>query len=359
MDSLLYKEDWGEAQERYKAWWAHENIGRCGLWVTAPRADAPDEPKPEEPKDPEVKWRDLDYWARRMEWNFRRTFYGGEAVPIWNFGYPGRESIGAFLGCPITLGPDTGWVDPILTGDNLDVSALKIDPGNPWWKFTLNALKFGAEQCRGKALLSTGAFGGCGDTLAWLRGTEPLLFDVIERPDEVSAAEERLMDMWFEVFQAFNSITRPVTGGSAGWFSLWSPGKFYAVQNDFSFNIGPDTFRQVFLPVIRRHTEFLDNSIYHVDGVDAFRHVEALCELPRLQALQILPGAGKPSPLHYLDVLRKVQAAGKNLHISIPCGEVETALRELSARGLFIATSCQTEAEARDLLKKAEQWSHE
>ena len=357
--TLLYKPDWEETKERYKAWWAHEYFGRCGLAVTGLRADAPADPEPVAPADPNVKWTDLDYWARRMEWRLRRTFYGGEEVPIWNFGYPGRESIGAFLGCPVTLGPDTGWVDPILTGDSLDVSQLKIDPGHRWWKFTINALEFGAEQCRGKALLTTGAFGGCGDTLAWLRGTEQLLYDVVERPDEVRKAEEHLMDMWIEVYQAFTRITRPVTEGSTGWFSLWSPGRFYGIHNDFSYNIGPEMFREIFLPVIQRQTEFLDHCVYHVDGVNAFHHVDALCELPRLQALQILPGAGKPSPLHYMDVLKKVQAAGKNLHISIPCNEVEAALRELSARGLFIDTSCKTEAAARELLKKAEHWSHE
>ena len=60
-----------------------------------------------------------------------------------------------------------------------------------------------------------------------------------------------------------------------------------------------------------------------------------------------------------MDVLKDVQSRGKNLHISIPAQEVETALSELSARGLFIATACETEAEARDLLRKAETWSHD
>ena len=41
--NLLYKEDWEETKERYKAWWAGENFGRCAFWVTAPRDDAPDE----------------------------------------------------------------------------------------------------------------------------------------------------------------------------------------------------------------------------------------------------------------------------------------------------------------------------
>jgi 5-methyltetrahydrofolate--homocysteine methyltransferase len=116
-------------------------------------------------------------------------------------------------------------------------------------------------------------------------------------------------------------------------------------------------FRDLFLPAIERQTQFLDHTVYHVDGVAAFAHVDALCELPRLPALQILPGAGKPSPLHYLEVLQKVQQAGKNLHITIAPEEVETALAHLAAQGLFIATAAATEEEARQLLKNAEKWS--
>jgi hypothetical protein len=71
----------------------------------------------------------------------------------------------------------------------------------------------------------------------------------------------------------------------------------------------------------------------------------------------MLPGDGKPSPLHYLDTLRLVQARGKNLHITIPPDEVELALSLLSARGLFIETACATEEQARHLLKSAEKWS--
>ena len=57
------------------------------------------------------------------------------------------------------------------------------------------------------------------------------------------------------------------------------------------------------------------------------------------------------------ELSKKLQAAGKNLHIAIGIDEVETALAELSARGLFIHTWAASEDEARELLKKAEKWS--
>lgn len=355
--TLLYKEDWEETKERFKAWWAHEYFGRCALAVTAPRRDAPREEPPVAPANFEAKWTDLEYWARNREWEFRRTFYGGEAFPVWHCGYPGRENLGVFLGCPVTLREETGWVDPILVGENWDVHKLSIDPANRWWKFTLRAHEFAAEVCRGRAIPSTGAFGGSGDTLAWLRGTERLLMDCIDRPDCVRDADLYLMDLWCQTYDRFHQVLRTAAQGSTGWFSLWSPGKFYAMQNDFAYMISPKMFQRLFLPTIEKQTNFLDHAIYHVDGEGNFSHVDALCELPRLQALQILPGEGKPSPLHYMDVLKKVQSADKNLHISIKHDEIEFALSQLSARGLFIDTETETEDEARQLLKNAERWS--
>ena len=357
--TIPYKEDWEEAKERYKAWWAGEAIGRCALAVTALREDAPSDPQPPEPADPAVKWTDLEYWARRREWGYRRTFYGGEAFPVWDCGYPGREGLGAFLGCPITLAQTTGWVDPILTDEDLDVHGLAVDPANRWWQFTLRSLEFGVERFGGQAIPSIGAFGGCGDTLAWLRGTEQLLYDCAERPDQVRDADLHLMDLWIEVYRRFHAIIREAAEGSTCWFSLWSPGRFYATQNDFAYMIGPRMFREIFLPTLEKQAQFLDHAVHHVDGEGNFRHLDALLELPRLKAIQILPGAGKPSPLHYMEVLKKVQAAGRNLHISIDAGEVRHALEELSARGLFIDTTCRTETEARALLRDAAKWSRD
>jgi len=313
---------------------------------------------PPEAESPEQKWYDLDWIARNREYHLARTFFGGEAVPIWDAGYSGVTGIPSLLGCPTVMDMDTSWSHPILTHpDRIDVRRARMDESSDGFAFMLGMLHRAVEESRGKSIPSIGAFGGCGDTLAALRGTQQLLLDCIERPDEVRSADECLMDMWFEFYDRCLSIVNECSEGSICWFPLWSPGKFYSAHNDFSYNIGPEMFRDIFLPSIRRQTEFLGHTVYHVDGVNAFRHVDALCELPRLQAIQIAPGAGKPSPLYFAGVLSKVQAAGKNLHITIPPEETEQALSMLSARGLFIQTWTDTQAEAEELLKQAERWS--
>jgi len=356
---LLYKPDWDEAQVRFKAWWAGELSGRCAMAVTAPRDDAPKEPPPTAPDDPVARWTDLDYLAELNDYRHRRAFYGGEAFPTWTGGYPGHTSIATFLGSPITLDMRTGWHEPILNDAEWTIEDIRLDAEHRYYRFQLDLLRTAAEAAKGKSIPSIGAFGGSGDTLASIRGTMRLLTDVVDRPELVRRTELHLMDIWTEVYQTFYDIISPAAGGSTCWFGLWSPGKFYASQCDFSYMISPGMFRELFVPAIERQLEFLDHAVYHVDGIGAFCHVPALCELSRLQAVQILPGAGKPSPLHYMDVLKDVQARGKDLHITIPPGEVETALGELSSRGLFIATSCGSEAEARALLVDAEKWSRD
>ena len=121
----------------------------------------------------------------------------------------------------------------------------------------------------------------------------------------------------------------------------------------------PNPGQDIYLPVLQKQLDFLDYAIYHLDGLGNFAHVDLLCELENLQSLQILPGEGQPNPLHYMSVLKKVQAARKHLCLWPWPNEVRPALAELSAKGLFIVTSCQTEQEAKDLLRKAEKWSKE
>ncbi len=360
--SLEYKPDWEETKERWQAWWARDYFGRCALAVTAPRADAPDEPPPTPPARVTDRWLDIDYQIARGHWAMRRTFYGGEAVPNWNSGYSGWNAIPTYLGCPITLNETTGWWTPILHEGALtdyDYRALTIDPENHWWQHARAMLQAAVEAARGRCVVGVGAFGGCGDTLAALRDTMRLLTDVMDCPDYVREFELYLMRQWTEVYATLHAITREATEGSTCWNDVWSPGKFYVAQCDFSYMLSPRQFRDLFLPAIEQQTQYLDHCTYHVDGVPAYAHIDALCELPRLHCIQIVPGAGKPSALHWMAMLKRIQAAGKNLELLLSPEEMRPALEQLSARGLYIRTACGSEAEARQLLQDAARWSRD
>jgi hypothetical protein len=58
--------------------------------------------------------------------------------------------------------------------------------------------------------------------------------------------------------------------------------------------------------------------------------------------------------LHWIPLLKRIQEAGKLLHLSVSPHEIESLLGELSPKGLMLSTGCSTEAEARELLSKIE-----
>ncbi len=360
---LLYKPDWDQASARLAAWWNGELFDRCVIAVWAPRDDRARFTPPPLPARVEDRWLDLGYLSARNEYEMNTTFYGGEAFPIWNAGYPGWDLMQSYLGAPVRLMEETAWIDPIISSGRLedyDFHAFTIQRENRWWKFLNQIHHFAAEQARGRSIPSLQDLGSSGDTLSALRGNEELLMDLMDCPETVRQFDFFLMEQWnTEVFEPAYRITCEAAGGSASWDSLWSPGRHYPLQNDFSYMISPRIFRQVFLPTIAMQTEYLDYSIYHVDGVGSYAHVDALCELPRLNALQIIPGSGKPSPLYWMDMLKKIQARGKSLQISIPPDEVELALSELSSRGLWLGVQADSEDQARAIIQLAEKMTHD
>lgn len=280
-------------------------------------------------------------------------FFGAEAFPCWSPGYAGCLGIPSFYGSPLVLDFTSGWSQPILTGDKLDISSLKLDRNGKWWTFAERLLRRARQEAAGKSLPGMGAIYGVGDTLAAVRGAERFLMDMADDPVGVREAELALLDDWFAVFEHQTSIISNGDNWYATWFHLWAPGKFYPLQCDVSYGISRDTFRGCFVPAIRRQADYLDYAVYHLDGVGAFHLLDEILAIDEIEAIQILPGEGHPSPLHYLDLLQKVQRAGRRLHITIRPQEVPQALSLLSSRGLCLEVWADSEAQARQVIDQA------
>ncbi len=122
------------------------------------------------------------------------------------------------------------------------------------------------------------------------------------------------------------------------------------VQCDFAALISPRRMEEFCLPDIRALCRRLDTSILHLDGHDAVRHLDALLGIPELDAIQWVPGAGKPPAVGWLPMLKRVQQAGKSLHIYAAAVDVPRILEELSPSGLMISVEdefrSRAEAEA-------------
>ncbi len=360
---MYYKGDWDKAKARFLAFWDREIVDRCCLAVAAPRKGAL--PQPPEPPRAEAElaryWLDPEDNLRMMLARFERTHYGGEAYPATTM-CVGASAMAAFYGSRVEYRPETAWFHPAI--EDLATFEWSFDPeAVPLYRATFDNTRCFARECRGRYLVGLPELGSATDDLSLLRGMQPLVLDMVDRPEAVKRGIDALVTTWCRLHQELYAIARPANDGGCPipWMQTWAPGPHYQMSCDFSAVLSPDMFRRFIVPELQGYLKVNTYSVYHWDGPDALKHLGALLELDDLRAIQWTAGAGQEpaaSP-RWIPYYRRVQAAGKCLILPfVEIGEVERLLAELSSRGLFLATWASSEEEAGDLLRRAGSWTH-
>jgi hypothetical protein len=349
-----YKDDWEQAQARLLAWWQCEVIDRACIQVYAPRAGVQPSPPPV-PTSEEARWTDIDYVVAAQGERMRCTYFGGEAFPLFNPDL-GPDIFAAFLGAPLHFAPDTSWADPILT-DWETRPPLRLDPANHWWQLQTGLVAAGKAAGQGKWLAGIPDTHSGGDALAALRGRQALCFDLIDRPEQVEAAMAELTEMVVDVYARFYALLDwQQQGSSSGWLPTWSTGRCNVIQCDFLALISPAMAERFIMQELATQARWLDQVIYHLDGPQCICHLDWLLTIPKIHAIQWVPGAGNLPMTRWIPLLQRIQAAGRAIHISVEPREVEVCLRELKPEGLLMQTTVASEAEARDLVRRVEHW---
>lgn len=361
----IFKEDWDSSLERFAAFWEREIVDRCCVAVTGPREGMahPEPQSPPETLDALVRnWLDPELNLRRMLAHFGRTFYGGEAYPATTMCL-GASVMAEFHGARAEFRTDTVWYHAVLdTIADFDTDADVT--ATPLYEATMAATRYYAEESRGRYWVGLPELGSATDNLSLLRGMQPLLYDMLDNPEAVKEAIQRLAGTWRAVHSELYEIARPHTsdGCCIPWMRTWAPGPQYQMSCDFSSVLSPGMFLEFIVPEIERYLEVNTYSVYHWDGPDAVKHLDALLELADLKAIQWTPGEGQPptSSPRWLPFYRRIQDAGKCL--ILPCvtiDEVESLLSTLSSRGLLIATYAADERECRNLLASVAKWTRD
>jgi len=354
--NLAYHDDGESARRHLEAWWANDVLDRAAIQITArrERSIGPDKPPPAAPTKLLDGWLDAEYRVAAADHGMRHTFFGGESLPFFwpNMG-PGIAA--AYLGVEPVFAEDTVWFNqhPGGWGDIVP----RFDPDNRWWQATLNLLRVAVEASDGNFFVGMTDIGGMTDIEASLRGTFALLTDLVDASDEVKRVRDQLTPLWFRWYEEQERIIHQHLEGASCWLGVWAPGRTYNIQCDFSCMISPAHFDEFVAPELEALCSWLDHVTYHLDGPGALQHLDRLLAMPDLDGIQWTPGAGQPSAVAWLPMLKKIQKAGKILHLHDDIANVETICRELSPQGLMISVSgCRSEADARELLRKARQW---
>jgi hypothetical protein len=358
---LEFKEDFEQAVERLEACWECEVIDRACVQVTYKKDDnisvydtiigCLHNELDEKHKSLREKWMDVEYQVERAIKIIEQTTYLGEAFPMC---WPnlGPDLWGTLYGTDLEFGEDTSWAKHFVEDWNKfieEAGDFKPDFTNQYWQTIEQMMRLSLKKGKGKFITGLPDFHPGGDLLASLRDPQKLCIDLIEKPDTIKYINERLTAFYPQVYGRVYKIVEEYGQGATTWLPAYHQGKFYVPCCDLSALISQNMFEDIFLPGIRQEIDFLDRSIYHVDGPNALRHLDTILKIPNLDGVEWVYGAGNGPATKWIDVYRRIQEAGKCNHVIVETPQdVEQILNELSPEGLlftFFAPLPREEAE--------------
>lgn len=385
---MRYKPEWDAARAKWHAYWRQQNPGRplmcviardsgieaayqqavaAGVALPVVRSQGWHTALPAELRlrGADDKYRDAARMVERYRHFCQTHHFYAESIPNINVDF-GPGSIAAYLGADIVFNEDTVWFEPCVE-DWADMPDFRFDSQNPWLQEHL-ALVREVRRLSGEDFyvqmpdLMEGI-----DVLAAMRGPQDTVFDLIDEPEEIRRRIGQVNDVYFEYYDRFHALVANTQDGGNMYtvFQIWGPGKTAKLQCDFSCMISPDNFRDFVQEPLRRQARRLDTALYHLDGPDCIRHMDALMEIDEIKALQWTsgdhaPDGGQPE----WDVIYdKARAAGKSLWVKLYTGTFEDWLgnadrliKRYGSHSLFLHFPEMSERQAERLLAHADRY---
>ena len=345
-----WKANLEETKKHYIDWWNHKGIV-LNMWEhfqegVTPHADIP-APKPY--RDLNQRWFDPVWRAEYLDWYVAHSSLMADMLPVANTQL-GPGSLAAILGGVFEGGEDTIWIhpDPNYSDD------IKFDPNHPNWLLHKDLLRACKQKAQGHYYVGMPDLMEGLDVLAAIKGTDKVLLDTVMQPEVLEHQMQQINDIYFRVFDELYDIIREGDEMAFCYFSSWAPDKMSKLQSDISTMISVDDYRRFVQPFIREQCQKIDYTLYHLDGVGAMHHLDALLEIKELNAIQWTPGVGEPqggSPKWY-DLYRKIIAGGKSIMACwVTLDELRPLLDNIGGEGVHIEMDFHNEREVEQAMK--------
>jgi len=323
------KDNEQEARERLWAFWKQKSIGRPALGVYVKNKDFEwqewkGEPLPRKEFDLHPEWQANDCRNRLFA-----NKYLAEATPCVCMDYGRTLPLLAVLaGGDYDYDDISPWKQPyggttfllpwIRPSEGaLDWNIPKFDPEHETVKGLERNLVKIVETIGGYGFVSPPSMLDALTTLSMLHTPDELCIALYEEPDKVKRWAYDATTLYIDCYEHFYRYLGNLgMTDTSTWLQLLSESRMEAVQCDFSVMLSPDMFEEFVMPDMRRVTSYLDNAVWHHDGVEQFRFIDMIASLPKVRAIQWV-FAKREHPSEHIECFKRLKDLGLSLYASM------------------------------------------
>lgn len=361
MNELPALPDFEQTVRRFEAWWQRELLDRPPVTL-AVQPSRPYRGPVSQHASLRERWLDVEFNVAAAIAELERRDYVGDSFPLYcpNIG---PELTATLYGCELDFGEHTSWSHPVVetVADWEHILQLQPDFTNPYWQAVEQMTALAIRECAGRYVVGLYDLHGNLDILAGLRDPQMLCLDLADCPELVQRATQHVAAGFVAAFQRNHAQVAAAGFGSTCWTPMYHRGPAYVPSCDFWCMISPAMAHELVMPVLQMEAAPLERSIFHLDGVQALKHLDLLLEWPQLDAVQWVYGAGAGPAVRWVDVYRRIQAAGKSVQvIAADAADALTVLRQLNPAGVWLTIEqpFASVAEAESFLEQVARSGH-
>ncbi|HZK53756.1 MAG TPA: hypothetical protein VFC84_06150 [Desulfosporosinus sp.] len=343
---MKYKPQIETVLKRYKAFWQKDIYGRPPIRIRFPVPGEGEEEWTVACQRPETYFA---YWENIFS---QRAELEDDDVPSATVDL-GPAFMAGVMGCPVQFGNGTSWSEHTMHDwDKLEeLDKIPLDDCNPWVQRMKDLILYFNEKSKGKCAVGVSMLTGPGDIMTALRGPTQVCMDFYVYPEESKRLAEICTKAWIGVSQYQMNLITPLEGGFCDNYNIWTPGKSQYFAEDISTLVSPETYEEFLFPYDCQIADRLEVPWMHVHSAEA-RLTPEFVKIPGLRAIQIVnDGVAGPTLKEIVPLLKKIQEKHCLLLRKYTMEELEQVLPELSPKGLYIDTQCNSLDESKVILK--------
>ena len=334
---LSLKPDFGKTVDRFAAWWEGDVIDRPPVTLSVTPSLPYQGPRKQHVTLRE-RWLDVEFAVESAIAEMERTDYIGDRFPLF---WPniGPEISATPFGCDLSFSETTSWSSPIINSCAEWPTFLQTAPNfdNIYWQTMEQMTDYALTRSEGRFIVGLTDLHGNYDILAALRDPMQLCLDLVDCPELIVQAGRHAARSYVTGYERLYGKLVRAGFGSTTWLPIYHQGPSYVPSCDFWCMLSREMAGDLILPDLLLEMDPLERSIFHLDGPQALRHLDLLLDLPQLDAVQWVYGAGNGPAARWIEVYQRILAAGKSLQlIAFDAADALAVLEQIGLEGVWI-----------------------